>query len=430
MERDEERIVIAPDLVFEVAEVPALQEQLPARVAHELDDDMRLLPLTEAGAAQLLDEYEAWIARNVALRRRAPSPETVRGYMTEARQFLGWLLVQALPEIFEGPAQLRELWAYWDARRPCGIPVMLIDAQVARAFVEFLAAPGHGRQRKGSRRPRDYEGRYSPATLQRKQAALRSFFRFMQQQQYTLGNPLDGEAIRTPEDNAHKTEHIKALTQKQAVTLIRCINRAIARAQHPDKVNAAMRDKAIISLMMLQGLRTVEVQRLNVDDYTPNVWGDQGTLKLHGKGDKTRTVVLRPEMQDVLDMWLARRELYRPESDALFVSLHHAVGSTSGPRFKRLSKRAIRVRVDRYLERAGVKDEGVSCHALRHTYATQIVESARKRGANVDREGLARSMGHSDISIAEVYIDYVDMFAKNPSEPLMEILREADDDTV
>lgn len=35
-------------------------------------------------------------------------------------------------------------------------------------------------------------------------------------------------------------------------------------------------------------------------------------------------------------------------------------------------------------------------------------------------------MGHSDIAIAEVYIDYVDMFSKNPAEPLMGILREAD----
>ena len=37
-------------------------------------------------------------------------------------------------------------------------------------------------------------------------------------------------------------------------------------------------------------------------------------------------------------------------------------------------------------------------------------------------------MGHSDISITDVYIDYVDMFMNNPSAPLMGILREADEE--
>jgi integrase len=184
----------------------------------------------------------------------------------------------------------------------------------------------------------------------------------------------------------------------------------------------------MISLMMLQGLRVIEVQRLNMADYTPNVWGDQGTLKLHGKGDKHRTVVLRPEMQKVLDVWLKRRELYRPEDDALFVSLHAPQGRTSGPRLQRMTRRAIRARVDTYLDSAGLKDMGVSCHALRHTYATEIVASARRTGQEVDREGIARSMGHSDISITDVYIDYVDMFMNNPSAPLMGILREADEE--
>ena len=66
--------------------------------------------------------------------------------------------------------------------------------------------------------------------------------------------------------------------------------------------------------------------------------------------------------------------------------------------------------------------------SLRHTYATEIVASARRTGQEVDREGIARSMGHSDISITDVYIDYVDMFMNNPSAPLMGILREADEE--
>jgi site-specific recombinase XerD len=357
-------------------------------------------------AAALLAEYEGWIGRNVALRKRQPSPETVRGYLGEGRQFLAWL-----------------------SRSEPATPLREVTAEVAREYVAWLTGGGHGQAQSGSRRPRDWQsGQYTPATIQRKLAGLKSFFKFARGRGYVTGNPLaDGEGIRTPEANEHKTEQIKALTQEQAVTLLKSINSAAARATSPDKQNAALRDKAMISLMMLQGLRVIEVQRLNMADYTPNVWGDQGTLKLHGKGDKHRTVVLRPEMQQVLDTWLNRRELYRPEDDALFVSLHPAQSETSGMRLQRMSRRAIRARVDRYLDQAGLKETGISCHALRHTYATEIVAAARRGGQEVDREGLARSMGHSDISIAEIYIDYVDMFAKNPSAPLMEILREADE---
>lgn len=364
-------------------------------------------------ATAILAEYESWIGRNVALRKRAPSPETVRGYMGEARQFLTWLSAPIIPD-----------------ENALAIPLRAVTPQIARQYVAWLMDGGHGRAESGSRRPRDWQsGQYTPSTLQRKLAGLKAFFKFAMARNYVEGNPLaDGEGIRTPEAHEHKTEQIKALTHEQAVKLLRAMNRAAARASSPDKQNTALRDKAMISLMMLQGLRVIEVQRLNMADYTPNVWGDQGTLKLHGKGDKHRTVVLRPEIQKVLDVWLKRRELYRPEDDALFVSLHAPQGRTSGPRLQRMTRRAIRARVDAYLDSAGLKEIGVSCHALRHTYATEIVASARRTGQEVDREGIARSMGHSDISITDVYIDYVDMFMNNPSAPLMGILREADEE--
>ena len=131
-----------------------------------------------------------------------------------------------------------------------------------------------------------------------------------------------------------------------------------------------------------------------------------------GKGDKQRTVVLRPEMQVELDLWLAARALVKCNETALFVNLH---GEDAG---QRLSQRSIRERVDVYLEKTGLKREGISCHALRHTYATLYIEA---KGKDANKEVLAQSMGHSDSKITSVYIDWVDMFAENPSEPLMEI---------
>jgi site-specific recombinase XerD len=175
----------------------------------------------------------------------------------------------------------------------------------------------------------------------------------------------------------------------------------------------------MIDLMMLHGLRNIEVHRLNIADYEPNARGEQGTLRVLGKGDKPRTIILRPEMQAELDLWLNLRAMFKLDDAqlALFISLH--AGESWGTR---LSQRSIRERVDVYLEAADLKREGVSCHALRHTYATLYVEA---KGKDVNREVLAYSMGHGDSKITNAYIDWVDMAAENPSEPLMEILTTA-----
>lgn len=373
-------------------------------------------PVTADDIPAIQAAFEAWIGKNVAPRKRAPSPQTVRAYLCDSQQFLEWLVEQELdplPEWFNGPEGLWNLWERLYAEGETGIPLLLVTPQVVQVYMEYLVAPGHNRAG-GSNDPRSADGSYSPATLGKKRSSLNTFFTFTRKGRLTFGNPLEDmeEVVRAPQDNRSAVEKIKALTRPQAERLLAEIMGTFITAQNPDKKAAAVRDRVMIELMMLQGLRNIEVYRLNLEDYSPNAHGEQGTLKLLGKGDKQRTVALRPEMQEELNLWLSTRALYEFNETALFVNLH---GAEVG---QRLSQRSIRERVDVYLEKTGLKREGISCHALRHTYATLYFEA---KGKDANKEVLAQSMGHSDSKITSVYIDWVDMFAENPSEPLMEI---------
>jgi len=380
-------------------------------------------PVTAEDVPGILAQFESWIMQNVAPHKRQPSPRTVSSYIGDVEQFLVWLSAQELPPLpdeWYGPDALWTLWERLEADDAGGVPLLLISPEVVQRFMEFLVSPGHEYGR-GSQNPRAEDGSYSPATLAKKRSSLNTFFTFTRKRRLTYGNPLEDmeTVVRTPQDSRSAVEKIKALTRRQAERLLKQVISAEMLAGSPDKKAGAIRDRVMIELMMLHGLRNIEVHRLNVADYEPNARGEQGTLHVLGKGDKPRTIILRPEMQAELDLWLNLRAMFKLDDTqpALFVSLH--AGESWGTR---LSQRSIRERVDVYLEAAGLKREGVSCHALRHTYATLYVEA---KGKDVNREILAYSMGHGDSKITNAYIDWVDMAAENPSEPLMEILTTA-----
>lgn len=380
-------------------------------------------PVAAEDVPEILAQFETWIMQNVAPRKRQPSPRTVSSYLGDVEQFLMWLSaqeLQPLPDEWYGPDALWTLWEGLEADGAEGVPLLLVLPEIVQRFMEFLVAPGHEYGR-GSQNPRAEDGSYSPATLAKKRSSLNTFFAFTRKRRLTYGNPLEDMEIvvRTPQDSRSAVEKIKALTRRQAERLLKQVINAEMLADNPDKKASAIRDRVMIDLMMLHGLRNIEVHRLNVADYEPNARGEQGTLRVMGKGDKPRTIILRPEMQAELDLWLNLRAMFKLDDAqiALFISLH--AGESWGTR---LSQRSIRERVDVYLEAADLKREGVSCHALRHTYATLYVEA---KGKDVNREVLAYSMGHGDSKITNAYIDWVDMAAENPSEPLMEILTTA-----
>ncbi|MDO9357087.1 MAG: tyrosine-type recombinase/integrase, partial [Solirubrobacteraceae bacterium] len=147
-----------------------------------------------------------------------------------------------------------------------------------------------------------------------------------------------------------------------------------------------LRDRAMFELAYGCGLRAEELVGLDVAD----VDSDRETLRVHGKGDKTRAVPIgEPALLATL-AWLQRGRA-RIVTDA---SRGPLLVSRTG---RRLSTSDVRRRLTRWVERAGIEGGPVSPHALRHSYATHLLDGG------ADLRAIQDLLGHASIGTTQVY---------------------------
>lgn len=126
----------------------------------------------------------------------------------------------------------------------------------------------------------------------------------------------------------------------------------------------AIRNRLIIGFGLLQGLRRVEITRALLKDIHYDHNGKPESIIVRGKGRKRRTY-LRGDMADLLFEYLNKRNAKQYDLESpLFTPIAKNGTLTNRP----LSRRGLNYLVDSFLETAGIKEEGKSCHALRHTY--------------------------------------------------------------
>lgn len=298
-----------------------------------------------APRGDLLAAFADFLRLDVA--NGAASPETVRTYWGQVRAYLAWCEGAKVSPAQASPADLK-------------------------AYRAELIAQGK-----------------RPATIAGKLNAVRRFYAMAQAGGYTTGNPAEG--LKAPKDRTDRSEHVKWLPLVALDRLLKAPDTGTTRGQ---------RDRAILAMMAIHGLRVVEVARLDVADV--DLAGRTATLL--GKGSKRRTVNLVEQSAAILREWLdVRPQAAAAGEVALFVSLHHPDPGT------RIDRRNLRRLVDGYLSDLGLKRPGVSCHSLRHSFATL----ARASGAKLDAIG--RALGHSSVAVTQIYADIVDAQAENPA---------------
>jgi integrase/recombinase XerC len=144
-----------------------------------------------------------------------------------------------------------------------------------------------------------------------------------------------------------------------------------------------VRDRALMELLYSSGLRLAELVDLNLLDLDLN----DRSVRVTGKGNKTRVLPVGRRAVEALEAWLERRgELARPGEPAVFVS----------QRGTRLARRTVQQRLKAWARRQGA---GVSVHPhmLRHSFATHLLESSRNLRA------VQELLGHASISTTQVY---------------------------
>lgn len=228
----------------------------------------------------------------------------------------------------------------------------------------------------------------SPKSASMYLSAIRAYFDYCLRQGLIQTNP--AKEIKGPK--IHKGHSKEGLTIEEAKKLVNSIDRS-------DLIGK--RDFAIIYLMLKCGLREIEVVRANIEDLRPK--GAEKVLYIQGKAwsSKNDFVIVLNEVYEAIANYLKHRDP-KSQKEPLFAS----VGNRSKGR---LSTRAIRERVNYYLNKTGIKRKTITAHSLRHTAATLALES----GAPIFE--VKNMLRHSKIETTMIYAHEVNRI-KNGAE--------------
>ncbi len=222
------------------------------------------------------------------------------------------------------------------------------------------------------------------ATIALYLASVRRFFSWCEQKKVYPNISVGVKAPR--QDRGHKRDFLGA---KQLKLVLNTIDRSTLEGK---------RDYAIIVLMSVGGLRTIEVGRANVEDV--RVLGDFTVLYVQGKGRKDRTEFVKlpdPVLGAINEYLLERkREGELDETEPLFASRSNR--NKNG----RLTTRTISGIAKQAMRQAGFDSPRLSAHSLRHSAVTLSLLA----GADLaEVQAFAR---HSNISTTQIYSHAVD----------------------
>lgn len=207
-------------------------------------------------------------------------------------------------------------------------------------------------------------------SVARKLAALRSYFRFLIRQDILRVSPC--ASISNPRQDVR---HPGTLNVDQALRLV--------EASHaPDP--RSLRDMALVELLYGSGLRISEALGLDLYDVDMH----QGMVRVLGKGARERLVPMTGPGVERMRAYLEHRGAFDPRPDERAVFL--------GMRGGRLNRREAARIVDKLAAQAGL-DRRVNPHALRHSFASHLLESG------ADLRSVQELLGHARLSTTQRY---------------------------
>ncbi len=258
----------------------------------------------------------------------------------------------------------------WAERGGCSGPRAL-DHRTLRRYLAYLDTRGFAR-----------------ASIARKAAALRAYLRFLKRHGVIDQDP--GVSLRAPKGGGRLPRVIRS---DEAVDLLDAasdaahatgLHAADDAADDPVAVAVVLRDLAVLEVLYGAGLRVAECCGLRRADCDL----ERGLVTVLGKGSKVRRVPLGVPAVDALADWLSRGrpalESTTSPPDAVFLNRR---GRVLSPRDAR-----------RILERHPLPDgRALHPHALRHAYATHLLEGG------ADLRAVQELLGHADLATTQIY---------------------------
>ncbi|HXJ15879.1 MAG TPA: tyrosine recombinase XerC [Candidatus Polarisedimenticolia bacterium] len=288
---------------------------------------------------------------------RNASPDTIREYRRDVQQF----------EAFLTPPGETTL------------PLAQVDHRIVREYVSSM-----------------YDRRLERASIARRLAALRTFFKFCVREKFTMQNP--ARLVATPKlpkrvprvlTAEELNGFLDSIGSSTAAQKSRRARRATARSEEDAKL-ILKRDRAILELLYASGLRVSELVGLDLGDIDRR--GQM--LRVLGKGRKQRVVPFGAKAQAALEAyWPVRDEILahpqsktKPAPEAVF--LNHLGG--------RLTDRSVHMLVKKYSRLANVNWD-LHPHSLRHAFATHLLADG------ADLRAIQELLGHVSLSTTQRY---------------------------
>ena len=285
---------------------------------------------------------DQWIERYLRYLRveRNASPHTVRNYASDLGQFRDYLA--------EG--------------NPNEPKIAKVDALDVRGFIARL-----------------YEREKKKASIARKLAAVRAFFKFLAREQVIASSP--AAAVSSPKLEKRLP---RILSEEEMNSFLDQLCRT---AQAGDR--AMVRDRAILELLYASGLRVSELVGLDLR----SVSFDDGMVLVRGKGRKERMVPFGSKAKDALAAYLPVREKVLmesrgagPVSPALFLNA----------RGGRLTTRSVDRLVKKYIRALGLNVKA-SPHSMRHAFASHLLDEG------ADLRAIQEMLGHESLATTQKY---------------------------
>jgi integrase/recombinase XerD len=265
------------------------------------------------------------------------SPHTVAAYRTDLRQF-----VQSIENYQIKQAHTSDEWAS-------------VSSEMLTHYSLGL------RQRE-----------YSPATLARKTAAIRSFYNFLLAEGIVYDNP--AESLSLPRKG-------RSLPRALSVEEMDRFLIEVAQAPRSDRI----RDIAMLELMYATGIRVSELVSLDLRDLNL----DEGHARCRGKGSRERLVPLHQTAIETMRDYLA-------ESRPYLVTSKIQVALFLNQRGSRLTRQGFWLILKGYAQKMGMEDR-ITPHIVRHSFATHMLRG----GASLRH--VQALLGHASIATTQVY---------------------------
>jgi len=231
---------------------------------------------------------------------------------------------------------------------------------------EFFSTVGLLNEKTGKKR--------DAASVNKIKSSLKAYLKYLHKAGMTDTDL--GEAIKLKKTRRKEPSFLSNTERKKLLKTIRAA-----------KGDLALRDDAMLSTMLLTGIRVDALVHLNVEDVNL----DDKKLTIRTKGDKTFKVFLSSQLRGILKRYLKYRRKLPGDSEALFLS----------NRLTRITTRQVSFRLKHWLENVGI-NKSISPHSLRHTFATELLQKTQNLRI------VQKALGHVYLETTRIYTHILD----------------------